>query len=100
MLQGTWSRLDYMTKTMQAASSVVADFQAVLPAGAHSIYYRDGIGNISTSNTRYSLRSVEVDLRPRYPLLGGWKVSHDDLLAHVTRAPMLAQFFVHLQRHD
>lgn len=63
-----------MTKTIVGANPVVADFKAVLPPSAHSLYYRDGIGNISTSHTRHSLTKVEVDLRPRYPLLGGWKV--------------------------
>lgn len=72
--QGEWSRLDYMTKAMQGPGAVVAEVKAILPAGAHSIYYRDGIGNISTSHVRSSLRDVEVTLRPRFPLLGGWKV--------------------------
>ena len=54
--------------------NVVAELQAVLPSGAHSLYYRDAIGNISSSNTRHHLDKVQVQLRPRYPLLGGWKV--------------------------
>ncbi|KAK9807214.1 hypothetical protein WJX73_009902 [Symbiochloris irregularis] len=72
--KGTWSRLDYMTKAVMGVGNVIPEFKAVLPAGAHSIYYRDAIGNVSTSRTSPSLASVEVNLRPRYPLLGGWKV--------------------------
>lgn len=74
MWQGSWSRLDYMTKAHMGVGNVIPEFKAVLPAGAHSIYYRDAIGNVSTSRTNRPLGSVEVTLRPRYPLLGGWKV--------------------------
>jgi oligosaccharyltransferase complex subunit alpha (ribophorin I) len=54
-----------------------------LPAGARDPYFIDIIGNVSTSNFRptpsvprgsppkYSL----LELKPRYPLLGGWNYS-------------------------
>lgn len=38
------------------------------------MYFRDEIGNISTSHARFGLANTEVELRPRYPLFGGWKV--------------------------
>ena len=40
---------------------------------AQDVYYRDDIGNVSTSNFRQegSKRSV-LELRPRYPICGGW----------------------------
>ena len=34
---------------------------------------RDEIGNISTSNLLKTDDSVEFEIRPRYPLFGGWK---------------------------
>lgn len=55
-----------------------------LPAGIHSVYYYDTIGNVSTSHLRVAPspsqgglpgRSSLLELRPRYPLLGGWNYS-------------------------
>ena len=51
-------------------------FQMVLPAAASDVYYRDEIGNISTSNLRELDDMVEVELRPRFPLFGGWKTHY------------------------
>ncbi len=51
-------------------------FQTVLPASAADVYYRDEIGNISTSHLREMDDSVEVELRPRFPLFGGWKTHY------------------------
>ena len=39
--------------------------QTVLPASASDVYYRDDIGNISTSALRQMDDAVELDLRPR-----------------------------------
>lgn len=39
------------------------------------IYYRDNIGNVSTSTVRYSLQGVELTLLSRFPVYGGWKNS-------------------------
>lgn len=39
-------------------------------------YFRDTNGNISTSAMRVLKDSVELDLRPRYPLFGGWKTHY------------------------
>ena len=43
---------------------------------ASDVYYRDDIGNISTSALRFLDDSVEVELRPRFPLFGGWKTHY------------------------
>lgn len=57
-------------------SYIVFTFQTVLPAAATDVYYRDEIGNISTSHMRVLSDSVELDLRPRFPLFGGWKTHY------------------------
>ena len=41
-------------------------FKTILPAAAADVYYRDEIGNISTSNLRVDEDYVELELRPRY----------------------------------
>lgn len=50
--------------------------KAILPASARDIYYRDQIGNISTSLVRGFDSRVEVEMRPRFPLLGGWRTNY------------------------
>ncbi|CAN0480393.1 unnamed protein product, partial [Ectocarpus sp. 8 AP-2014] len=37
------------------------------------IYYRDNIGNISTSAVRHNLGGVELSVLSRFPMYGGWK---------------------------
>lgn len=51
-------------------------FKTILPASAKDVYYRDEIGNISTSHMRIQDDAVELDLRPRFPLFGGWKTHY------------------------
>lgn len=73
-LKGPFSRFDYMRK--QGAASSVKSFMTILPPTARDIYYRDEIGNISTSNVRETREQVEVELRPRFPLFGGWRTHY------------------------
>ncbi|KAL4451280.1 hypothetical protein ABPG77_009352 [Micractinium sp. CCAP 211/92] len=69
---GEWSRYDIMTRPQEFARASIPALAAVLPAGARSLYYRDAIGNISSSETRHEAERVTVNLQPRYPLFGGW----------------------------
>lgn len=71
--QGTFSRYDYQRTPTHAA---VKSFKVALPAAARDVYYRDVIGNISTSNLQVQEEAVEVELRPRFPLFGGWKTQY------------------------
>ena len=48
----------------------------MLPVSARDVYYRDEIGNISTSNLREIDDQMELELRPRFPLFGGWKTHY------------------------
>ena len=75
-LEGSFSRFDYMRR--QGGSASVKSFKTNLPALAADVYYRDEIGNISTSNLRQTKNkgSVELELRPRFPLFGGWKTHY------------------------
>jgi len=73
-LKGGFSRFDYQRQQDGIAS--IKSFKTVLPASAKDVYYRDEIGNISTSNMRELDESVDVELRPRFPLFGGWKTRY------------------------
>ena len=50
--------------------------QTVLPPSAKDVYYRDEIGNISTSHMHETDDGIELELRPRFPLFGGWKTNY------------------------
>jgi oligosaccharyltransferase complex subunit alpha (ribophorin I) len=72
-------------------AQIFTDLTLRLPPTAHSVYYYDTIGNVSTSKfragstpetaksskVRTSPRTVEglLELKPRYPVLGGWNYS-------------------------
>ena len=73
-LKGPFSRFDFMRR--QGSHSVVKSFKTLLPPTANDVYYRDEIGNISTSNLRESSEQVELELRPRFPLFGGWRTHY------------------------
>jgi oligosaccharyltransferase complex subunit alpha (ribophorin I) len=49
------------------------ELRALLPSGAERIYYRDQIGNISSSDVLHLRNGVELSLAMRFPLMGGWK---------------------------
>ncbi|KAB7495648.1 Dolichyl-diphosphooligosaccharide--protein glycosyltransferase subunit 1 [Armadillidium nasatum] len=74
LLKGAFSRYDYQ-REHNSYSSIKA-FKTILPASAKDVYYRDEIGNISTSHMRSQEDSVELDLKPRFPLFGGWKTHY------------------------
>lgn len=44
-----------------------------LPVSASDVYYRDLIGNVTTSNLRYDADQAVLDLHPRFPMYGSWK---------------------------
>ncbi|XP_051966930.1 dolichyl-diphosphooligosaccharide--protein glycosyltransferase subunit 1 [Xyrauchen texanus] len=74
-LKGPFSRYDYQRQSDSGISSVKS-FKTILPASAQDVYYRDEIGNISTSHLQVLEDSVEVEIRPRFPLFGGWKTHY------------------------
>lgn len=74
-LKGPFSRYDYQQDHHSGPASV-RSYKTLLPASASDVYYRDTNGNISTSNMKVKKDSVELDLRPRYPLFGGWRTHY------------------------
>lgn len=74
-LKGSFSRYEFQRDGNSGLNSVKS-FKTLLPASADKPYYRDHNGNVSTSNMRVRKDFVELDLRPRFPLFGGWKTSY------------------------
>ncbi|KAL0949980.1 hypothetical protein HGRIS_009994 [Hohenbuehelia grisea] len=82
-LKGHFSRLDHQAQAFykKPAPHVLPSLTLHLPPGIRNTYYYDLIGNVSTSRLRAAPRlprgsnaklSSVLELRPRYPLLGGW----------------------------
>ncbi|KAL4621464.1 hypothetical protein ACB092_06G229600 [Castanea dentata] len=71
--KGVFSRVEYQSKPSFSGVSSFKNLLARLPPGVHSAYYRDEIGNISSSHLRTDPWKSELEIEPRYPLFGGWK---------------------------
>ncbi|KAF9674883.1 hypothetical protein SADUNF_Sadunf10G0173500 [Salix dunnii] len=73
--KGVFSRVDYQSRASVKGVSSFKHLLASLPPRVHSVYYRDEIGNISSSHLRTDYRKSELEIEPRYPLFGGWKAT-------------------------
>lgn len=73
-LKDGFSRYDYMMRT-SSDTPYFSGLKALLPIQATNIYYRDQIGNISTSDITVHAAKGELELavETRFPLFGGWK---------------------------
>ncbi|CAH2045850.1 unnamed protein product [Thlaspi arvense] len=56
--KGVFSRVDYQSRRSMSGSSSFNALLAVLPPRVNSVYYRDDIGNISTSHLRTGFKKV------------------------------------------
>lgn len=75
-LKGSFSRYDFQRNPYGGSPSAIRSFKTLLPASGKDVYYRDGIGNISTSNLLELNEAVELEIRPRFPLFGGWQTRY------------------------
>ncbi|XP_020675975.1 dolichyl-diphosphooligosaccharide--protein glycosyltransferase subunit 1B [Dendrobium catenatum] len=73
--KGVFSRLEYQARPSINGASSFKQLLAKLPPRVNSVYYRDAIGNISSSHLRTDYQKSELEIEPRYPLFGGWKAS-------------------------
>ena len=85
-LKGHFTRLVHQSQTFYSRlpPHVIPALTFHLPPGIHSAYYYDLNGNVSTSRLRAapsvpkaseSNKYSTLELRPRYPLMGGWNYS-------------------------
>jgi len=85
-LKGHFSRLVHQSQSFynRMPPHILPSLTLNLPPGIHSAYYYDLNGNVSTSRLRTAPsvpKAVEskqystLELRPRYPLMGGWNYS-------------------------
>lgn len=85
-LKGHFSRLEYQSQKYfnRLSSHILPALTLYLPPGIRNAYFYDLIGNVSTSSLRVAPSVPKnkqgtafsiLELRPRYPLLGGWNYS-------------------------
>lgn len=74
-LKGSFSRYDFQ-RDHRPNMPAVKSYHTILPAAARDVYYRDEIGNISTSHLLVRDDAVDLEIRPRFPLFGGWKTEY------------------------
>nr|CAD1835281.1 unnamed protein product [Ananas comosus var. bracteatus] len=71
----SYTKIDYQMRTNIRGTSSFSLLTALLPPRAHSIYYRDEIGNISTSTLWADSRKTQFGIQPRFPIFGGWRTT-------------------------
>jgi len=70
---GTFDRLRF---SRQPTPTVIQSIVQQLPGFARDLYYRDEIGNISTSHVHVNSAGFTIfDMQPRYPMFGGWRAA-------------------------
>jgi oligosaccharyltransferase complex subunit alpha (ribophorin I) len=90
-LKNQFSRLQYQqTAYYNPASAALKELRFPLVAGSVDPYYTDEIGNVTTSHFRANGRESNLEIKPRYPLYGGWNYSfrvgwNSDLKAYVRK---------------
>ncbi|KAL2127347.1 hypothetical protein VTI74DRAFT_10885 [Chaetomium olivicolor] len=64
-----WQQSQYYQPTTFA----LKEMKFPLRVGSVDPYYTDVIGNVSTSRFRSNKREALLEIKPRYPVFGGWK---------------------------
>ncbi|KIW15660.1 hypothetical protein PV08_05709 [Exophiala spinifera] len=71
-----WSTQSFYISSGQMSTSALRELKVPLRPGSVDPYFTDDIGNVSTSRFRpNAVRDASLELKPRYPLFGGWKYS-------------------------
>ncbi|KAI9243585.1 Ribophorin I [Helicostylum pulchrum] len=91
-LEGDFNRVQYqLTSQIHEQTNVLKSLSFDLPVSAHDPYYRDEVGNVSTSHFRVEKNKAVLEIMPRYPLFGGWNYTwyqgfNADLSSYVHKA--------------
>ncbi|KAI7904226.1 Ribophorin I [Cokeromyces recurvatus] len=72
-LEQSFSRIQYqMSSHIHDQTNVLKGLSFDLPVSARDVYFRDEVGNVSTSHFRVQNDKALLEIQPRYPLFGGW----------------------------
>ncbi|KAF3914773.1 hypothetical protein ABW20_dc0100783 [Dactylellina cionopaga] len=90
-LKEQFSRVAWATTSYyNPPSAAIKTLLFPLRVGSKDAYYTDEVGNVSTSKFRSDSREAILDIKPRYPIFGGWNYSfvvgwNNDLPAYLRR---------------
>lgn len=101
-LANQFSRVEWTISSYQGLpSSALRELKYPLKAGSADPYFIDDVGNVSTSKFRPGKpnRDAHLELRPRFPIFGGWNYSfkigwNNDLFSFLRRAVTDADSYV------
>jgi len=68
-LKGGFSRYEYQINPVGSGHAAIKEIELRVPKNSEEVYYRDHIGNISTSHWH----DTKVQIQPRFPIFGGWQ---------------------------
>lgn len=75
-LSNHFSRVSWATtQYYNPPTTALKEFRMPLKIGSLNPYFTDDIGNVSTSRFRSNSREALLELKPRYPIFGGWRYS-------------------------
>ncbi|KAF3923477.1 hypothetical protein ABW21_db0208270 [Orbilia brochopaga] len=75
-LKDQFSRLAWATTSYyNPPTAAIKGLLFPLRGGSKDAYYTDEVGNVSTSKFRSDSREAILDIKPRYPVFGGWNYS-------------------------
>ncbi|KAI1372693.1 Ribophorin I [Hypoxylon crocopeplum] len=73
-LSELFNRVKYaQSQYFNPVSYALKEMKFPLRVGSKDAYFTDAIGNVSTSRFRSNRREAVLELKPRYPVFGGWK---------------------------
>jgi oligosaccharyltransferase complex subunit alpha (ribophorin I) len=72
-LTNQFSRVQWASQQYyNPASTAIKELKFPLKVGSLDPYFTDVIGNVSTSRFRSNKREANLEIKPRYPIFGGW----------------------------
>jgi oligosaccharyltransferase complex subunit alpha (ribophorin I) len=72
-LSNHFSRVQWASQQYyNPATTAIKELRFPLKVGSLTPYFTDVIGNVSTSRFRSNKREANLELKPRYPIFGGW----------------------------
>jgi oligosaccharyltransferase complex subunit alpha (ribophorin I) len=72
-LTNQFSRVQFAQQQYYSPPSVaIKELKFPLKVGSLDPYFTDVIGNVSTSRFRSNKREANLEIKPRYPVFGGW----------------------------
>ncbi|KAK4497728.1 hypothetical protein PRZ48_010381 [Zasmidium cellare] len=75
-LKNHFNRVQYQQSSYyNPPTSALKEMRFPLVVGSVDAYFTDDIGNVSTSRFRTNKKEANLELKPRYPLFGGWNYS-------------------------